>query len=175
VQTKSAEPPQAAIENIRVVANLEKELQRERTTGERVADRIADFVGNIWFAIIHVSLIILWVLVNSRVVPLVTPFDPFPFILLALIVSCESVILSTFVLMKQNRMSLAADRRAHLNLQIDLLAEKEITKLLQLQELMCRHMGIPISDVEVHELSQETAVELLADEVKETLRERQSG
>jgi len=113
------------------------------------------------------------VLVNSRVIPIVAPFDPFPFILLALIVSCESVIVSTFVLMKQNRMSLAADRRAHLNLQIDLLAEKEITKLLQLQELLCHRMGIPVTDREVHELSQETAVELLADEVKETLRQQE--
>lgn len=158
------------MENIRIVARLEEELQRERTTGERVADVIAGFVGNIWFAVTHIALIILWILVNSRVIPIVVPFDPFPFILLALIVSCESVILSTFVLMKQNRMSLAADRRAHLNLQIDLLAEKEITKLLQLQEMLCRHVGLPIQDNEVEELSHETAVDQLADELREGLQ-----
>jgi uncharacterized membrane protein len=158
------------MENIRIVARLEEELQRERTTAERVADMIAGFAGNIWFAVMHIALIILWVLVNSRVIPIVVPFDPFPFILLALIVSCESVLLSTFVLMKQNRMSLAADRRAHLNLQIDLLAEKEITKLLQLQEMLCRHVGMPIQDSEVEELSQETAVDQLADELREGLQ-----
>lgn len=171
MQTRAVDTPRAAIENIRIVARLEEELQRERTTAERVADMIAGFVGNIWFAVIHLALIILWVLVNSRVIPIVVPFDPFPFILLALIVSCESVILSTFVLMKQNRMSLAADRRAHLNLQIDLLAEKEITKLLQLQEMLCRHLGMPIQDSEVEELSQETAVDLLADELREGLQQ----
>jgi uncharacterized membrane protein len=171
VRRQSFEPPRAAMENIRLVARLEEELERERTTTERIADVIAGFVGNFWFAAIHVGLILLWVMVNSRVLPLVTPFDPFPFILLALVVSCESVILSTFVLMKQNRMSLAADRRAHLNLQIDLLAEKEITKLLQMQELVCRHMGIKLDDQEVAELSQETAIDQLADELKEGLKQ----
>jgi uncharacterized membrane protein len=172
MRPRPVEPPRAAIENIQMVARLEEELQRERTTAERVADLIASFVGNIWFAVIHLALIGLWVLINSEGLRLVAPFDPFPFILLALIVSCESVILSTFVLMKQNRMSLAADRRAHLNLQIDLLAEKEITKLLQLQEQICEKMGIRVVDTELNELSKETAVDLLADKVKSNLQQQ---
>jgi hypothetical protein len=69
-------------------------------------------------------------------------------------------------------MSLAADRRAHLNLQIDLLAEKEITKLLQLQERICEKMGIHVVDTELNELSKETAVDLLADKVKSNLQQQ---
>jgi uncharacterized membrane protein len=83
-------------------------------------------------------------------------------------VSCEGVLLSTFVLMKQNRMSRAADARAHLNLQIDMLAEKEITKILQLQQMMCERMEIRADD-EAKELSRETAVDRLAEHLSRQL------
>ena len=59
-----------------------------------------------------------------------------------MLVSLEGVLLSTFVLLKQNRMSQPADHRAHLDLQVNLLSEKEITKVLQLQRLICARLEI---------------------------------
>jgi uncharacterized membrane protein len=83
----------------------------------------------------------------------------------------EGVLIATFVLMKQNRMSRRADQRDHLNLQVDLLAEKEITKILQLNRLLCEHFGIREAerDREVRELSRDTAVERLARELKKKI------
>ena len=164
-------PPKAAQENILAVAKLEQEFLAQRTLLERIADAIAGFVGSMPFVCLHLLWFAGWVAVNLGWLPVVKPFDPWPFILLALIVSCEGVLLSTFVLMKQNRMSLAADKRAHLNLQIDLLAEKEITKILQMQRLLCARLGVEevLADREVTDLSRETAVETLAEQLQERL------
>ena len=90
-----------------------------------------------------------------------------------MIVSLEGVIIATFVLMKQNRMSRRSDQRDHLNLQIDLLAEKEITKMLQLQRLICERLGIEEAcrDEEVREFSQHTAVEAIARDLEAKIPE----
>jgi uncharacterized membrane protein len=86
-------------------------------------------------------------------------------------VSCEAVLLSTFVLMKQNRMSRRAEHRDHLHLQIALLAEKEVTKLLQGQRRISERLGISeiVLDPEVRELSENTAVDSLARELNRKL------
>jgi uncharacterized membrane protein len=112
-----------------------------------------------------------WFLVNLGMVPGIRPFDPYPFVLLAMSVSCEAVLLSTFVLMKQNRMSRRAELRDQLHLQIALLTEKEVTKLLQGQQSISESLGLPAEtfDPETRELSHETAVDNLAREVKAKL------
>jgi uncharacterized membrane protein len=121
--------------------------------------------------IVHGALFGSWILVNLGVIPGIRPFDPFPFILLTMTVSMEGVILALFVLVKQNRMSRRADERDHLHLQVNLLAEKEITKMLQLQSRICERLGIgdPSADPEVRELSEDTAVDRLARELREKL------
>jgi uncharacterized membrane protein len=164
----SPQAPRIAQENILAVARLEAESERSRSRLEKIADAIAEFTGSIPFVILHLVGFTFWVLINNRVITVVPAFDPFPFILLALIVSCEGVLLSTFVLIKQNRMSELADHRARLNLQVDLLSEKEITKLLQLTALICERLEIeePQKDPEVQELSHDTAVDTLAEELK---------
>jgi uncharacterized membrane protein len=161
----------AAQNNIRTVAELERVLLENRTIPQLVAHNITKFVGNLRFVVLQLILFGCWVLVNTGKIPGVRPFDPYPFVLLALVVSCEGVLLTTFVLIEQNLMASNSDHRAHLNLQIDLLAEKEITKVLQLQRLICSHLGI--SDVnidsEVTELTEATAVETLASELRERI------
>ena len=97
--------------------------------------------------------------------------DPYPFALLCMLVSLEGVLLSTFVLIKQNRMSSRADERSHLDLQINLLSEKELTKILQLQKLICSKLKIEEAemDFEVKELSNVTAVDNIAHELSRRL------
>jgi uncharacterized protein YecE (DUF72 family) len=106
-------------------------------------------------------------------IPAVHPWDAFPFILLTMFVSMEGVILALFVLMKQNRMSRRADERDHLHLQINLLAEKEVTTMLQLQQRLMSHLGMAqqTQDSEVQQLAAETAIENLANELKQRLPE----
>lgn len=149
---------------------MERQFLEQRTWSERLGDGIADFVGTMSFILVHVVALIAWVVINTGRIG-IRPFDPYPFVLLTMIVSMEGVLLATFVLMKQNRMSRRADHRNHLNLQIDLLAEKEITKILQLQRAVCQRLGIPeaVTDDEVHELSEHTAVENLAHELEQKI------
>jgi uncharacterized membrane protein len=159
--------PVSAQENINTILSLEEQSSKERALADRISDSIASFVGSIAFVAIHVIWFGIWVGVNMGL----WKFDPYPFALLCMLVSLEGVLLSTFVLIKQNRMSQRADRRSHLDLQINLLAEKEITKMLQLQRLICRQLGIPDGDIdrEVVELSNVTAVDSLAREVSQKI------
>jgi uncharacterized membrane protein len=117
--------------------------------------------------------LILWLLANSGIITRIRPFDPYPFSLLGMIVAVEAVILSSFILMRQNRMMRRGERRDHLNLQIDLLSEKEITKLLQMVRAICGRMGLEniMADKEIRELSQNTSIESLS----QTLEERLPG
>ena len=101
----------------------------------------------------------------------VPAFDPHPFGLLGLIFSLEGLLLAAFVLMKQLRMSAEADRRAHLDLQISLLSEREITKLIEMLERMGDRLGMgpEVKDAETHELGETTAVDNLAHQLHEKL------
>ena len=155
--------------NIETVARMENDFLEARTITDRIGDAVAGFAGTMTFVILHVIGLTLWFTINLGLFPFITPFDPYPFVLMAVIVSIEGVLLSTFILMKQNRMSRRADERNHLNLQVDLLAEKEITKILQMQRRICHHLGIDADDPEARELSQHTAVEDLAHALREKL------
>lgn len=159
--------PLSAEHNIDTVIELEEQSRRDRNLADRLSDAIATFVGSISFVALHLVWFAVWVFLNAGMIR----FDPYPFALLCMIVSLEGVVLSTFVLIKQNRMSQRSDQRNHLDLQINLLAEKEITKVLQLQLLICRHLDIKEADAdkEVLELSNVTAVENLARELNEKL------
>ena len=163
-------------ENIRTVAHLEQEFEDKRGPVDRLADLIGDFSGSMSFVLVHVVWFAAWFLINTGVLRLGLPrFDPYPFILLAMIVSVEGVLLSTFVLMKQNRMQKKSDTRDHLNLQIDLLAEKEVTKSLQLLRAICRKLEIDEDglDMELDEMAAVTSVDLLAERVQREIEGRE--
>ena len=102
------------------------------------------------FVYIHLIWIGSWVVVNLGWLG-IRPFDPYPFGLLTMIGSLEAIFLSTFVLISQNRMAAAADRRAELDLQISLLSEHEVTQAIKMLDAIVQHLGVPImpsSDVE---------------------------
>jgi len=167
----SPAPPSTVVRNIHSVADLERAFEDRRTPVDRIADLIGGFSGSFAFVALHAIWFTLWFLINTGVLPVLPRFDPFPFILLAMIVSVEGVLLSTFVLMKQNRMQQRSDTRDHLNLQIDLLAEKEVTKALQLLRAICRRLDIPEAelDAELNEMANITSVDTLAERIQSDL------
>jgi uncharacterized membrane protein len=110
--------------NIDAIAKLEHDALDRRTPTERVSDVIATLVGNMGFLLAHLILIAGWSLVNLHVIPGLKAFDPFPFGVLALVVSSESVFLTIFVLISQSRMARQSERRSHLDLQVGMLAEQ---------------------------------------------------
>jgi uncharacterized membrane protein len=140
--------------NIRVLLEHEREYDRQRGIEDRIADAITRFAGSMRFVYIHLLLYGGWIVVNLGVLP-IRPFDP-TFVVLAMVASVEAIFLSTFVLITQNRMAALADRRADLDLQISLLAEHEISRVIALVTSMADRMGIQqAGDPELKELARD--------------------
>ncbi|PWT89356.1 MAG: hypothetical protein C5B56_07275 [Proteobacteria bacterium] len=157
--------------NIEAVVKLEEDLQRGRTRADRLADAIASFTGSLEFVALHAAVFGAWIAINLGWVPGIPRFDPYPFMLLSAVVSLEAIFLSTFVLVKQNRMSRREDLRAHLDLQINLLAEREMTAVLQMVQRISDRLGVqPPSEV-IQELAEETSVEAVAEQLQKNLPE----
>jgi uncharacterized membrane protein len=157
--------------NIDAVTKLEENFLRDRSPADRIADSIAAFTGSLKFVALHAVVYGTWILINVGWLPAIRKFDPYPFILLATVVSIEAIFLSTFVLVKQNRMSRREDLRAHLDLQINLLAEREMTCVLQMLQRMSIRMGEQPSSEEIRELTKETSVEAVVDQLQKNLPE----
>src|ERR1700722_15952155 len=98
--------------NIDAIAKLEHDAHGRRTPTERMSDIIKKLVGSMGFLLAQMVLIAGWSIVNLHLIAGLKPFDPFPFGVLALIVSSEGVFLTTFVLISQNRMSRQSARRS---------------------------------------------------------------
>jgi len=159
--------------NIDAIAKLERDALDRRTPTERVSDVITKLVSNIGFLLAQLILISGWSLANLHMLPGLKAFDPFPFGILALIVSSESVFLTIFVLISQSRMARQSERRSHLDLQVGMLSEQELTTILQMLQKLCQHMGVNVdaSKQEVQSFSRTTDVHKLASELEDKLPE----
>lgn len=159
--------------NIDAIAKLEHDALGRRTSTEKVSDAIARLVGNVGFLLAQLILICGWALVNLGAIPGIKPFDPFPFGVLALIVSSESVFLTIFVLISQGRMARQSERRSHLDLQVGMLSEQELTTILQMLQKLCLHVGVNVESTrqEVQSFSKTTDVHKLASELENKLPE----
>ncbi|HUQ91193.1 MAG TPA: DUF1003 domain-containing protein [Bryobacteraceae bacterium] len=156
--------------NIEAICNIEKETLRKRSFSETLGDTIAVQASRMWFILLHVVWFAIWIGLNLHFVSAVQPFDPFPFSLLTMIVSLEAIFLSLFVLMSQNRATRLADQRNHLDLQINLLAEHENTKILVMLQALCRHHQLKeASDPEIEELVRRTKPKQLLDDLRQKL------
>jgi len=160
--------------NIEAIAKLEQDALERRTAAERISEAIARFIGSVAFLLLQILLVLAWSAINLNLIPGVKPFDPFPFGILALVISSESVVLTIFVLISQNRMTRQAERRSHLDLQVSMLAEQELTTMLEMQQKICRHMGVDVasSKQELQGFSNATDVHKLASELEDKLPEQ---
>jgi uncharacterized membrane protein len=162
------EPPRVAgvvVRNIRALLELERDRERRRGAGERVADAISRFAGSMPFVYVHLLLYGGWIVINLGLTP-IPRFDP-TFVVLAMIASVEAIFISTFVLITQNRMAATAARRAELDLQISLLAEHEVTRILSLVTAIGTRMGLDEArDPELAELARDVAPERVADTIQ---------
>ena len=152
--------------NIDTMTSVRAAEQQRQTLQDRLADLLTAFSGNMWFVYLHVVWFAWWIAQNQGWIGH-RRFDPYPFGLLTLIVSLEAIFLSTFVLISQNRSAAVADMRADLDLQIDLLAEYQITQLLQLVRAIAAKHGVDHCDTaELEELSQPVAVHEIISEMQ---------
>jgi uncharacterized membrane protein len=147
----------------------ERREQEEASAGpeERLARAITRFSGSMRFVYVHLALYGGWIVANLGLVPGLRPWDP-TFVVLAMIASVEAIFLSTFILITQNRMAAAADRRAELDLQVSLLAEAEITKLVELVAEMASRMEVPQArQGEIEEMKKLVQPEAVLDAIEE--------
>jgi len=148
--------------NIRSLLDRRAAEARARSRQEHVADAITRFTGSMRFVYIHLALFGGWILWNSGWFP-VRRFDR-SYVVLAMLASVEAIFLSTFVLISQNRMNAQADDRAELNLQISLLSEHEVTRIVAIVAAIARKLDLPEGqDPELEELEQDVRPERVID------------
>ncbi|MEH1834294.1 MAG: DUF1003 domain-containing protein [Nostoc sp.] len=152
--------------NIRTIIRLRVKAANKRNLQDRIADAITSFSGHIVFVYVHIVWFGGWIIVNTGKLG-VHPFDPFPYGLLTMIVSLEAIFLSTFVLISQNQLSEESEYRTNLNLQIGLLTEHEVTRVLQMLDAIQEQMGIENDkDSDLADLEMETKPEDVLSEIE---------
>jgi|SRR5690554_1758465 len=150
-----------AIKNNSILSeNIHDETEAELTFGQRLADMVASFGGSWTFIITFFSFILIWMIIN--VVFLATkPFDPFPFILLNLILSCLAAIQAPIIMMSQNRQEQKDRQRSEHDYKINLKAELEIELLSEKIDHLLAHQNKKLLEI------QEVQTDYLEDLLKE--------
>ena len=159
----------AVEENVEAIKRWETTILLTRSKAEQVSDWIASAAGSGPVLVLHLVWFGAWVTVNAGMIRGMRPFDPFPFPFLTMTVSLEAIFLALFVLASQNRLSHQADKRSHLDLQIDLLAEREMTAVLQLLQDIARHLKIQttVTPAQLQDLLKRTDVRRLTSRMEE--------
>jgi uncharacterized membrane protein len=152
--------------NIHAIEARRRSEEKRAPAQERIAGAVTRFTGSMSFVYLHLAVFGFWIFANLGWVPGVPKWDE-SFVVLAMIASVEAIFLSTFVLISQNRMQAAADKRADLDLQISLLAEHEVTKLATLVSAIAHRLGVRSGvDEELEEIKQDVAPEAVLDELE---------
>jgi uncharacterized membrane protein len=152
--------------NIRALQRRHEREEANATTEQRLARAITDFTGSMRFVYLHVAVFGAWIVLNLRWIPGIPAWDP-TFVILAMVASVEAIFLSTFVLITQNRMAAAAEARALLDLQINLLAEHEVTKLIRIVSAIAAQLNVETEmGPDIDELKNDIAPEAVLDEIE---------
>ncbi|WP_225185338.1 DUF1003 domain-containing protein [Bradyrhizobium sp. NBAIM01] len=154
--------------NIQALVARRRREQQAASGQDKVADAITAFTGSMIFVYLHLALFGFWIIANLHWIPGIPAWDE-SFVMLAMIASVEAIFLSTFVLISQNRMTAAADKRADLDLQISLLAEHELTKVARLLTQVAERLDVkPDAERDLQEAARDIAPERVLDKIEET-------
>lgn len=154
--------------NIETILALEKQSLQKLSFVEKIANKVTAFAGSTPCILLHILWFGGWIVVNTHMIAGITPFDPFPFSFLTLVVSLEAIFLTLLVLMSQNRMTKEADKRAQLTLQVDMLDEQETTAILRMVQKIGKHLGLEeeIKDLTT-DLTEATDIDSVAKKIDE--------
>jgi uncharacterized membrane protein len=156
-------------ENVQAIKRWERAILLARSKAQQVSDWIACTAGSGPVLVLHVVWFGAWITANAGPIRGMRPFDPFPFPFLTMTVSLEAIFLALFVLASQNRLARQADKRSHLDLQIDLLAEREMTAVLQLLQDIAQHLAVQTTATpeQLRDLMKKTDLRRLTDRMEE--------
>ena len=128
-----------------IFKSFKAKADARRSELEKLADWLTWYFGSIGFLTLNLTCFIAWILINTKSISGIEPFDPYPFNFLTMVVSLEAIFLSIFVLISQNRAARIDDMREELDLQINLISEREVTKVIKLISLLLERQGIDLS------------------------------
>lgn len=129
--------------------SFEAQALRSRSLLTQLSDDLTSFFGSTLVLVLHVFWFAAWILINTGAVQGITPFDPFPFGLLTMVVSLEAIFLAVFILVSQNRQSYIASLREEVHMRVNLIAEEETTKVLEVLTFMMKNMKMDKNDPEL--------------------------
>jgi uncharacterized membrane protein len=141
--------------NVRTMLHLRNQVESKKGLQQKFSSSIPKYAGRLSFVYCQATFMTLWVFINLSFVPYFPHFDPFPFSLLGLITTTEAIFLAIFILINQNRMSEVAKRREELDIQVALLTEHEVTRLIQLVDTIAIHLKISSKEPEIQDLKKE--------------------
>jgi uncharacterized membrane protein len=162
--------------NIRKIIQIRLKTAKDQNIQDRIATGMTSFSGSMKFFYIHVMWFFLWFMLNSGHL-WITPFDPYPYGFLTVVVSLEAIFLATFVLISQNLLAKESERLTDLGLQTGLLTEHELTRVLQMLRAIQNKIGISNdqdSNLADADLEKETKLEDVLAEIERLQRRAKS-
>ena len=130
-----------------VTENLNLAFEKDLTLGQLIADRVASFGGSWTFIIVFFVILVLWMAVNSLFL-FSRPFDPYPYILLNLVLSCLAALQAPIIMMSQNRLEARDRLRSEQDYQVNLKAELEIRHLHEKLDVLLKHQWKKLLEVQ---------------------------
>lgn len=135
-----------------VVQSYRAKADAKRTLSDKFADKLTVKFGSVLFLALNAIWFFTWIILNTNVIPGVEPFDPFPFGLLTMIVSLEAIGLAIIVLISQNRAAKIAELREEIDLQVNSIAESEVSKVIELLGILLKKEGVKLDDPEIADM-----------------------
>ena len=137
----------------KVIKSFKAKADAKRTGPEKFADFLTLKFGSVLFLSLNAAWFFVWIIMNTRIIPGLKPFDPFPFGLLTMIVSLEAIFLAIIVLISQNRGAKVDELREEIELQLNTMSEGEVTKLIKMTSMLLKKQGINVAnDSELKEM-----------------------
>jgi uncharacterized membrane protein len=147
--------PRRKLPHEAIVDLFEEKLQYTKTSSERLADWVTEAFGSVWFLLLNIAFFSFWVAANQGWIPQVPIFDPYPYGLLTMVVSLEAIFLSIFVLVSQNRAAKIDILRDEVDFQVNVNAEKEVTKILRMLDDISHKLNVPhVDDPELEQMKE---------------------
>jgi uncharacterized membrane protein len=154
----------------RIIKSFKARMDQKRAAVDIVADQLNSWFGTNIFLLLNLIWFVAWIVINQGLVKGIKPFDPFPFSFLTMTVSLEAIFLSIFVLISQKRESKIDDLREEIHLQINTIAEEEVTKMLKMQALLLQKLGVDVAgDPELVQMIQPTNKRKIEEKIEEQL------
>lgn len=154
---------------------LRSKIGFKESWAEFAARQLAAWFGSLWFLIVHMIFYLGWIMLNAEMFSLRTPYDPFPFNVLMIVVPFISIFLSNIILISQNQQTRMTEIRQRIDFEINVRAEHEITKILEMLEVIHAKLGLDTDDHELSRMKERIDITQIKSEIERTIEEEEQN